>query len=983
MKKSIIAITVFLTLFAFVSTALTGAKEDAERYLNEGFDFYNSSDFTSALNSWEKGLEICRELGNKQCIGVFLGNIGAVYWDFGQYDKALGCFEEALVIGREVGDRKGEGGTLSNIGVLYHNFGQYDKALGYYEEALVIKREIGDRKGEGADLSNIGVFYSDLGQYDKALSYYEEALVIAMEIGDRRGEGASLTNIGVVYDYLGQYEKALGYYEESLVIDREIGNRKGEGADLTNIGNVYADLGQYDKALSYYEESLVIDREIGDRKGEGADLSNIGVVYDYLGQYEKALGYYEEALVIKREIGDRKGIGNNLSNIGVAYSKLGQYDKALGYFEKSLVIAKEIGNRYLEGNNLSNIGVAYSELGQYDKALVYYEEVLVIRREIGDRKGEGATLTNIGLVYEDFGQYDKALGYLEEALVIYREIGDRRGEGADLSNIGVVYRNLGQYDKALGYYEEALVIHREIGDVDGIYRSAWGMGRSYKGLKKYSEAVDYYIISIDALEEIRGELKSEEHKTTFMEDKMDVYDELIELLIEMEKYDDAFNYMERARSRAFLDMLGTKGLVVKDEEDKEKIEEVLKLEEKITRERENIFTETTFTGEPTTKEMRDAQSQELEADENKRDKLIDEMKEQNPELASLVSVNPLTLTEVQGLIPPEVNILEYFTTDEKLFIFYVSNNNFKVYIVEIGEGELSDKISNFRESIKDPDAFMSNDLTQINGNSRELYDLLITPVLSEISGEKIIIIPHGPLHYLPFSALYDGTDYLVDNYTIITDPSASVLRFIVDKRKGITGDILALGNPETEVGALPFAEKEVLVIDLIMDDVDRYTKKKATETLNKEKSSDYTIVHLACHGFFNEEEPMLSALYLAPDSRNDGELMVHELFGLDLGKSSLVVLSACQTGLSDVTKGDELIGLSRGFIYAGTPSLLVTLWSVADDSTAALMVMFYKNLKAGMEKPEALRQAQVLLKSMEKYKHPIFWAPFIMIGDWE
>ena len=355
----------------------------------------------------------------------------------------------------------------------------------------------------------------------------------------------------------------------------------------------------------------------------------------------------------------------------------------------------------------------------------------------------------------------------------------------------------------------------------------------------------------------------------------------------------------------------------------------------------------------------------------------------------------MTLDDAQKLIPSDVRLLEYFVTSKKLFIFYIDANDFEVFEVDISEADLKNKIDEFENSLNN--TLRTKDLSDFYMKSNELYKLLIAPVFQNIkmaksrkSSEsinelKIIIIPHGPLHYLPFCALYNGDRYLIDSYVLITDPSASVLRFIIDKRKKFEGDILVLGNPKRSKPYLdlPETEKGLENIKNIMGNADIYLHENATETIFKEKSINYSMIHLSCHGNFNSKDPMLSSLLLSKDSKNDGDLMVKELFGLNLSKSSLVVLSACETGKSKVMKGDELIGLSRGFIYAGTPSLVATLWNIGATPTTDLMKEFYNNLKLGMSKPEALRTAQLWMKSQKKYENPLYWAPFIIIGDWE
>ncbi len=923
MKRINIGFIFIFVLFTFSIPAFAGTKEEADTYLNKDLESYSVNDLQNTISQWEK----------------------------------------ALAIYREIGDRKGERNALTKIGGVYYDLGRLsqshpysEKALTYYEKTLKIDREIGDREAESSDLRMIGSVYMDLNQYEVALPYVLEALRIEKENGLQQNDSMFDDLIAKEYSSLGEheeshanYEQAIIYYEAALKIERLIVRRKREGDTLRQIGLVYWKLNEYEKALSYYEEALKMHRKTGDREGEGDDLYYTGIVYADLGQSEKSICSYEEALKIFRENGDWYSEGVVLNNIGNVYDNLGYYRKSLSYYKQSLT-------------NFEQMLKLFRDSDERD-----YEDLPLL--EIG-----GEVFTNIGTVYLSLGQYEDSLYYYEQALKMNKDVGDWNGEGTNLANIGVAYNALRQYEKALYYYEQALKIMSEIEDQDVIYRIAWGMGRSYKGLKKYSEAVPYYVMSIEALESIRGELKSEEFKTSFMGDKMDVYKELIELLMEMNRHEDAFNYVERARSRAFLDMLATRGLDVKDE----KSEELLQKEAELRTQLEGLRkSETTLREEPMGTEGRTAREAVVWEAQEEYTKLIKDIHAANPELASLVSVDVMTLDQVQKLLPADTHIVEFFTTDKNTYVFVVGKKDFSVRSVAMGEEDLANKVAEFRVYLKT----MNGDL--FAKSSKGIYDLLLGSALKDINKEKIIIVPYGPLHYLPFAALYDGEKHLVDRHTLIVDPSASVLKYILEKRKGVGGCMIALGNPNTEFKSLPYAEEEVSDIKDVMGSGDTYMKDKATETVGKEKFADYNVVHLACHGSFNEAEPLMSSLYLAKDDANDGRLMVYELFGLDLTKSSLVVLSACDTGISKVMTGDELIGLSRGFIFAGTPSLLATLWEVDDKSTSDLMVEFYKNLKSGMAKPEALRRAQLWLKSQKGYESPYYWAPFEMIGDWQ
>ncbi|MBW4680373.1 MAG: tetratricopeptide repeat protein [Microcoleus vaginatus WJT46-NPBG5] len=401
-------------------------------------------------NTWGSGAALAQAQTREQRRdeSLRLNQVGLQQLNQGQFREALETFQKGLVIVREIGERQGEGATLNNIGLVYDSLGQYPKALEYYQQALAIHQEIGNKAGEGTTLNNIGAVYDSLGQYPKALEYYQQSLVIANEIGDKAGEGTTLNNIGAVHRDLGQYPQALESYQQSLAIRKAIGDKAGEGVTLNGIGLVSDNLGQYPKALESYQQSLAIRKAIGDKAGEGVTLNNIGSVYDSLGQYPKALESYQQALAIHQEIGNKAGEGTTLSNMGLVYDSLGQYPKALESYQQALAIHQEIGDKAGEGTTLNNIGSVYDNLGQYPKALESYQQALAIHQEIGNKAGEGTTLNNIGSVYDNLGQYPKALESYQQALAIHQEIGNKAEEGMTLTNIGSFYYTQGKYFQA-------------------------------------------------------------------------------------------------------------------------------------------------------------------------------------------------------------------------------------------------------------------------------------------------------------------------------------------------------------------------------------------------------------------------------------------------------------------------------------------------------------------------------------------------------
>jgi CHAT domain-containing protein/Tfp pilus assembly protein PilF len=966
-----------------------GRQGEGKALNNIGFIHESLGEYIKALDYYEQALTIRREIGDRKDIGESLHRVGAIYHHLGAYEEALDYYEQALTIRREIGDRRGIGEGLNNIGTVYESLGEYTKALDYQEQALTILREIGDRAGEGSSLNNIGTIYDSLGAYEEALNYYEQALTIFREVGDRKGEGSSLNNIGFIYESLGEYTKALDYYEQALTIRREIGDRVGEGGGLNNIGTIHESLGEYEAALDYFEQALTISREIGDRAREGAYLNNIGFVYSSFGEYEEALDYYRLALIISRETGDQAGEGSSLHNIGAIYHRLGEYEEALDYYEQALTIFREIDNRAREDNSLNNIGVIHESLGGYAEALDYYEQALTIRREIGDRRGTGESLHNLGFIHYHLGEYAEALDYYEQALTIRREIGDRRGIGESLHNLGFIHYHLGEYAEALDYYEQALTIRRKIGDRRGIGESLNNIGAIYESQEEYTKALDYYEQAMDVLGSVRAAAGSEASRASFIAQYAFLYDHTIDIHHAQGQDAAAFHTGERGRARAFLDTMATGHVQLYEDEDADQL--AREQAAYAARRAAQVALAKARAQQPSDDDLiADLEAQLAEA-EAEHAAALDAIESRGDQLAALVSGRSavLDLDQVQALLDNNTTLLSYWVTEDQTLAFVVTKDSLKTATLPISRTTLSTQIRGFR-------SFANINVAQPE-NAVALYHTLIAPIEDHLTTSHLTIIPHNVLHYLPFAALTDGERYLVDDYTLSYLPSASVLPFIDAASEETAGSPLILGNPTTadydasalvterdELGPLPFAEEEAQAIARLYD-TDALVREVATESIVREQAGASTLLHLAAHGVYNAVAPLQSLIALAPDDNahdnraSDGWLTVSEVYGLDLEKADLVVLSACESQMGDLTAGDELIGLTRAFFFAGTPTVVASLWSVDDEATGLLMERFYTHLQAGMGKAEALRQAQI--ETREEYPNPYYWAAFVLSGD--
>jgi len=467
-----------------------------------------------------------------------------------------------------------------------------------------------------------------------------------------------------------------------------------------------------------------------------------------------------------------------------------------------------------------------------------------------------------------------------------------------------------------------------------------------------------------------------------MENKLIVYYDLVNLYLQMNEPAKALEIVERAKSRNFIDLLANKNINFSGNYDKENYQKVGELKREIGK----LFHEKTQTlvkperteSDRLNVERLTSQISQLKSD---YEELLVQLKEQNPELANMVSVEPMKVDSLQSILPDGVLLLEYFYDETQLSIWAVKNNSIKVRQVEIQKNMLFQIVDSLRKTIVKQVA--------IDKLSNDLYEILIRPVESALTGvEQVVIVPHGVLHYLPFACLKNKNNkYLIDEYSISLSPSAMVLNICMDKGENYLKDktqdknILALGNPDLGDSSfdLPFAELEIQSIKLLYPHVNSYLNKLATEKQLKESSDEFNLFLFSCHGEFDPLNPLFSALLLAPDESNDGRLEAHEIFELEVN-GYLVAMSACETGLAKIGVGDDVVGLSRSFIYAGAASLLSSLWKVDDLATAVLVKRFFRNLKAGLSRAQALQKAQLFVRENIN-DHPVFWGAFGITGD--
>ncbi|MEG4916436.1 CHAT domain-containing protein [Microcoleus sp. B7-D4] len=993
-----------------------------------------------ALEYYSQSLPLIRALGDRAKEATTLSNIARVYSELGENQKALEYYNQSLPLTRAVGDRQQEATTLGNIGIVYSALGEKQKALEYYSQSLPLFRALGDRGGEATTLNNIGSVYSDLGEKQKAREYYSQSLPLFRAVGDRQQEATTLGNIGSVYSDLGENQKALEYYNQSLPLRRAVGDRFGEASILNNMGLVSSQLEEKQKALEYYSQSLALRRAVGDRSGEATTLGNIGNVYSELGEQQKALEYYNQSLRLSRAIGDRYREGGTLNNIGKVYSELGEQQKALEYYSQSLPLFRAVGDHRGEATTLGNIGTVYLELGEKQKALEYYSQSLPLSRAIGDRRGEAGTLNNIGLVYSQLGEQQKALEYYSQSLPLFRAVGNRGGEATTLHNIGQVYSDLGEQQKALEYYRQSLPLRRAVGDGSGEAITLYNMAYTKRDQNNLTEALNDIESSLKIIENLRTKIASPELRTSYFATVQNRYEFYIDLLMQLHKtnpksgYDTkALEASERSRARSLLELLQESNTNIREGISPDLLQQEKSLQQQLNAiEKQRI--EAISSPNPNQTKVDEIDKQRL-ALLQEYQQIQTGIRSASPRYAALTQPQPLTLPEIQKQILDENTILlQYSLGEARSYLWVVTSTGLTSYELP-KRADIETAAVAFRTAVTSP---TQRDIPQkVADASANLSQLILQPAAVQLGNKRLLIVPDGVLHYTPFPALTlpqtagKNTNVpLIVEHEVITLPSASslaILRQNYGDRKPPSQTLAILADPvfspdderikgkitqattekleannlglnrslrasnrEWPPKRLPFTRQEAQTISSLFPSASSrqiFDLDASRTTATDGNLANYQIVHFATHGLANSKNPELSGIVMSmvDDKGNlvNGFLRLTDIFNLKLS-ANLVVLSACQSGMGQNVRGEGMVGLTRGFMYAGAQRVAVSLWSVDDEGTAVLMQKFYqKMLQQKLAPAAALRAAQIEMMQQEKWKSPYYWAAFTLQGEWK
>ncbi|MFY9822752.1 MAG: CHAT domain-containing protein [Thermoanaerobaculia bacterium] len=982
---------------------------------------------------WGKAVEACRE-----ALGASDPSIQVAVWEAlgeahemrSEYEKAEKAYAAALEIRQRICPTSlGKASSLNHLGDVAWARGESDRALDYFERGLRIREQLAPQSLDMAEsLFNLGMTARARGDLEHAYDYYHQGLNIQMQLSPLSLVVAnSLNSLGLLAHNRGDLDLADDYHHRSLQMKEKLApNSLTVAYSLNNLGALALDRGELDRAHDYHLQAMRIRERLAPQSLDVANsLNNLGTVAHARGELIRAFDFYFQALQIRKRLAPQSlMVAYSLSNLGALARDRKDLEGALSYNLQALRIFEQLAPESLSvASCLNNLGALAEDRGELDRAYNYHFHSLQIRNRLAPQSLAASTsLLNLGdvsLVRKDF---DRAQNYLLQALRIKEHLAPRSYEEAIiLSYLGDIARARGFLDSARNFYSRAL---------DTLEHQVSRLGGSYSVQAGFRVQHGAY------------------------------YQSLRDLLLAQSRFDEAFHGLERFRAQTFLTMLAERDTAFTAD-----------IPQELDHERRRIGAQYDRTLKKLAGLNPRDDSEAIEATRKELQKLDDEsgdiearIRQASPRLAALRYPQPLDAAAAQQALDSGTLLLSFSVGKDRTALYTLSRErSLEVKTLPLGDEAFRSRVKlllSLTREAKGGSSLGEHRRTQLQAVSRDIYTELLGPVADRIAAsERLLILPDGPLHVLPFGALVrdskDGPQYLAAWKPLHVALSATVYAELKQRRHSASDQntpqaplqLAAFGDPvypqrlaalkkastdplpaEDAIGAgrgdptvrgaaerglfdfqpLPYTRREVLEIASLFPagTARTYLGPEALEERIKSLDPKTRILHLAAHASVDEHLPSGSFIALTipegtpPDGtgpqRDNGLLQVWEIFEQVRLNADLVVLSACDTGLGEELGGEGLIGLTRAFQYAGARSVMASLWSVNDQATAELMIRFYKHLRAGLPKDQALQAAQRELiagpieitsdtgeRVLRDFSSPYYWAGFQLYGDWQ
>lgn len=919
---------------------------------------------------------------------------------------------------------------LRTAGLSSH--GEFDEAIGELNKARVLARENQQFFIERQCIIRLAIFHFNLGNISESSEHFFEAQRAFHRVEDKRSEEFCLKCLDIIRLYAKgkdarngkHFFRSLSLFEQAIVLARETGFEGFELKCLRQQGMTYWETRKLNDFLACNRRALAISIELEHKNEEGRCLNNIGIYYQKTGQYPLAVSYFKKALVRLEHGKDKATEAECMNNLAVSYRDLGDFVKAGSYLSRALEIDNKLGDPISISADLGNLASLHLRMG-IDKndpealksALNYYQESLGPEGNAPiEPYLEVVALNNKGVILNELGEYSKSRACFETALRIFSQNELSFERCCVLNNMASACLYENSVEKALPLYKAAYELSTAHSYTNAVMDSCMGLGQCYEKCKKYPSALLFYQMATEALESQIDQLSSDIYMIGYARNKNDVYHRMLRILVEQYAAGPSevllgkiFNVVERAKAKAFLENLN-KDLQGNDLVHYRNLTERSRL---VSRNISELSSRLVGGEDHPDKGKNTRDEIELETLEYLQ--MLSEIHlTENDRLGGLKD-RIFGLDDARQQIVEEGTILlDYLLGDDRSYLLSLTSRTARLSILP-NRGKIERSLRAYLKVISEVNIGEKLLFDASKRIGREIIPPEIISALSEFNA--IIVSPDGILNYLPFETIriHDGArdKYLIESFAISYCPSASALGMLAggSQKKEWKKTILAIGGPQygdypspnvasadirlgTEEDPflarkiafveIPYSRKEVISIGGLFPKVDGQviTGRSVSEELVKKLPLwDFRIIHISCHGYLDEANPMRTALVLTPGPslKEDGFLWMEEIYKLSLN-ADMVVLSACHTGKGLLEKGEGVMSLTRPFFFAGARSVIAALWPINDKSTASLMKEFYKLIIKGRRVNEALRNAKLkMIRS--SWAHPFYWSGFLLQGN--
>ena len=897
--------------------------------------------------------------------------------DFG---RSLAFAQSACRVAERVGDDRLCALALRASANALSVGGNNQDSVDLHTQAIAAFEHVGDEPELARTLSACMQPLLLLGRYDQALEAAERARQLFSAQGDDLRLARLDNTVGNLLHRQDRFAEAMVSYERAHQALAQLGDVEGVLHVIHNKAVTLTSLNDFREALAAYESARELAAGRGlDQLVAQADY-NIAWLYYLRGEYSRAIEILHSAAAGAKCTGDAYHAALSLLDLSEIYLELNLSVDAREMAEQAHARFNELGMGYEAAKALSNAATSHGQEGKAFKALELFASAR--SRMVSEQNHVWPSLIDLyqAILLVDEGRLFEARRLCLAALACFEQSG--LSLRAAMCHLLLARIALRLDDAADGRRRCDTALAQLTGAASPIltYHAHLLQGHAMTRAGDRAGAYASYQTARKALETLRSRLNGEELKIAFVKNKAEVYERLVQLCLEGEVptggFEEAFSLIEQAKSRTLFDLMFQPVHALAREEGSESqlAHSIRELREELNWYYHLVELEQLRPGDQSSQRLASLQ-REIGAREQDMVRALRELKLTDSSQSDLHAPSVCSLDAIRAALPAGAALVEYFQVDDRIVLCLLDADGLEIAPVSITPRVaehmrmLQFQFSKFRLGAEYIRTFKDALLASTRAHLHELFDELLAPVWSRLEGRRLVIVPHGILHYVPFHALYTGSQYVTDACVVSYAPSASIYATCQQQPPGGGHGSLVLGVADAQA---PMIETEAQAVAHALSGAQLFVGADATEHVLRTRGRDCRILHIASHGYFRPENPMFSGIRLG-----DTYLNVYDLYRLRM-RADLVTLSGCATGANVAAAGDELLGITRGLFCAGAKTLLLSLWNVHDESTGTFMARLYQRLAAGSAPVMALRDTMLDLRA--EYPHPFHWAPFVVTG---